>query len=508
MSQFDSFIVLDSNDESKSDGKRPLSQLTRNYIDSKRRKITLSHSPTEQQKKVIDCDGSLIFIQAFAGSGKTTTLQYYCAKRTDKRFLYLAFNRSAKKLADERFGFNVTCKTIDALCYEIAASTSKSMRNLNCALIKEVCPELGSKNSFCWALLEWLKMFLSSTRHMDVKEYGEANCIDDEIIDYMDIFWSMASKSSCEWTTHEINRKLALGKDAESFIREYLDTQYDIILVDECQDLSNITLSILNRFSKQKIFVGDMHQAIYSFLGNINAFERLAPSHRFQLTKSFRFGDAIAKRARWVICELKGFAVDDSNALVEGNALDTILVDIIPSTVKYTILARLNKTLFYEAKKLIQSDGKKIYWHAKDDFFSRLTQMLSLRGDRAKWKARKIKAMDEHDKETITAMELIEECGEKELVRLMDDVGSHLTVESVADVILSTVHKAKGLEWDNVRVHGDIALGIMDAFSAKKWGGDYLKRFDEECNIYYVAITRARKILCDNVYGNVSHLVR
>lgn len=54
--------------------------------------------------------------------------------------------------------------------------------------------------------------------------------------------------------------------------------------------------------------------------------------------------------------------------------------------------------------------------------------------------------------------------------------------EKEADLIISTIHKAKGREWDNVVIEDDFNLSE--------------KTKDEEWNLLYVAVTRAQKTLC------------
>jgi superfamily I DNA/RNA helicase len=54
--------------------------------------------------------------------------------------------------------------------------------------------------------------------------------------------------------------------------------------------------------------------------------------------------------------------------------------------------------------------------------------------------------------------------------------------EKEADLIISTIHKAKGREWDNVVIEDDFKLSEKTA--------------DEEWNLLYVAVTRAQKTLC------------
>ena len=54
--------------------------------------------------------------------------------------------------------------------------------------------------------------------------------------------------------------------------------------------------------------------------------------------------------------------------------------------------------------------------------------------------------------------------------------------EKEADIIISTIHKSKGREWDSVLVENDFNISE--------------KTSDEEWNLLYVAITRAQKYLC------------
>jgi ATP-dependent exoDNAse (exonuclease V) beta subunit len=82
--------------------------------------------------------------------------------------------------------------------------------------------------------------------------------------------------------------------------------------------------------------------------------------------------------------------------------------------------------------------------------------------------------------------------------------------ESKAEVVLSTIHKAKGLEWDNVILMPDVFFYVNKAYGAYRNAQnsyshpsdrDKVKKFqalfEEECNIYYVGATRAKKNLMD-----------
>ena len=72
--------------------------------------------PFEQQA-VIDSNADLLAVDAFAGTGKTSTLVQYALARPNSRILYIAFNKSVAAEAKERFPANVDCRTTHSLAY-------------------------------------------------------------------------------------------------------------------------------------------------------------------------------------------------------------------------------------------------------------------------------------------------------------------------------------------------------------------------------------------------------
>ncbi len=68
-------------------------------------------NPTPEQQAVIDWQGDKLVVNAFAGTGKTSTLVKYAENHPELRMLYIAFNRSVREEADEKFPANVLCKT-------------------------------------------------------------------------------------------------------------------------------------------------------------------------------------------------------------------------------------------------------------------------------------------------------------------------------------------------------------------------------------------------------------
>ena len=74
---------------------------------------------TAEQKEIVATSlapGECLKVVAYAGTGKTTTLEYY-ANAHPEPTLYLAFNKSVQQHAERRFPPNVKPSTIHALAY-------------------------------------------------------------------------------------------------------------------------------------------------------------------------------------------------------------------------------------------------------------------------------------------------------------------------------------------------------------------------------------------------------
>lgn len=70
------------------------------------------YAPTGEQQAVIDasCSGKNLVVNAYAGTGKTSTLRMIAAANPRKRFVYVAYNAAAKKDAAQSFPVNARCQ--------------------------------------------------------------------------------------------------------------------------------------------------------------------------------------------------------------------------------------------------------------------------------------------------------------------------------------------------------------------------------------------------------------
>lgn len=83
-----------------------------------------------------------------------------------------------------------------------------------------------------------------------------------------------------------------------------------------------------------------------------------------------------------------------------------------------------------------------------------------------------------HDAELIGAFNMHKMFGTKKIKAAIDQA----TGKKSADIIITTAHKSKGLEWNSVKINDDFKVhdGVMD---------------DEEFRLAYVAVTRAKTVL-------------
>ena len=98
--------------------------------------------PTAEQQAIIDAFGrelaapasgrSHLIVNAFAGTGKTSTLRMMSDAQPQARGLYVAFNRSVADAAQRVFGSHVECRTSHSLAYRHVA------RSANSALLDKV----------------------------------------------------------------------------------------------------------------------------------------------------------------------------------------------------------------------------------------------------------------------------------------------------------------------------------------------------------------------------------
>src|SRR5712671_1244512 len=81
--------------------------------------------PTDEQEAIIRTElkaGECALINAYAGTGKTTTLEQLANALPDRRILYICFNRETAVQAKEKFPSNTNCRTIHSLAFALSGA--------------------------------------------------------------------------------------------------------------------------------------------------------------------------------------------------------------------------------------------------------------------------------------------------------------------------------------------------------------------------------------------------
>lgn len=215
---------------------------------------------TNEQQAVIDSNADLLAVDAFAGTGKTSTLVQYALARPNSRILYIAFNKSVAAEAKERFPANVDCRTTHSLAYgAVGRKFSDKLGNVPVYMVTQAfkCNAKRAKSA-----LETVSSWMCSTDDKIAIDHVNLDEVQDPIeaaavVDLARNIWAyMQDPKSDVKMPHDGYLKLyAMSRPA---------LRYDIILLDEAQDTNPITLDLVmaQRGHAKIVLVGDRHQGI------------------------------------------------------------------------------------------------------------------------------------------------------------------------------------------------------------------------------------------------------
>jgi len=466
---------------------------------------------TEEQQAICQAGQDLgvsssLKIQAFAGTGKTATLVALAESLPQRKFLYLVFNRAAADEAELRMPSNVTVRTAHALAFRSLGYVYKSRLTSSpwawFPYLREKMPRaldsvvrMGRDAPSAGAvIIRTLEQFLRTTDGAIGAFHAPYWCDDrvGEAAGYAaEALWKNICKpNSTAPVTHDCYLKLFYLQGRELAPRDWT------VMLDEAQDADPVILGLLERHRGARIIVGDKYQQLYQWRGAVNALSRArSDSAELSLTQTFRFGAGAAAWANQVL-EIIGErlriipAAHRTSVSIEENSLT---ID--------ALLARTNAGTLDEAIQGLERKRKVYVMGGADSLISLLRGAWDLHQGRpasgelamfASWDELKVAAKGQKNGAP-------GDPGLQILVRLINDRGRQVLqmcrqledcVESpaAAQITVSTVHKAKGLEWPRVSMSSD-----FNQFVELEQGKPVIDL--EEAYIVYVAVTRARKKL-------------
>lgn len=404
-----------------------------------------------------DCD---VYVQAYAGSGKTTVLREFSIERPFSPILYLVFNRHNRFEAKKSFPPNVTIHTVNSFVY----------KNLNLKNILNFLPPSFIEKKF---RIDDYSLALEIAGEFErVMNFPNTDSLFMDRIE--EIYLSMK------------NREIPFTQSAAMrfFCEKHSGKidRYEYVLVDEAQDVNPLFQNILDKIEGKKIFVGDPYQSIYGFRNNINLFSEIPENAvKKTLRRSFRFGKKYAKSLNNLCHKMYG-----STFFIKGNEdRNTKILSSYPSCDNVVHIARTNSHIFEKAF-FAAKEGKKIaipldldemrdivfdVFYIKSGMFYKVQKLKGINS------YERCKAVGKYEKNIGIATRIVDKFG-IEIFSMFDAIRNSLTNWKFADAIFYTAHKSKGLEFENVVVEDD--------FNAK--GADM-----EEKNLFYMAATRVKE---------------
>ena len=474
-------------------------------------------------------------LQAVAGAGKTTTLLHGCEHMPAGTTGYaVVFNRKNADELRSKFPRHVTCGTFHSLWMRAARQhLGNGVRvdtNKTAELLLSVMPTTQytdrrtgtQRTAIAWEY----RNHASAVRKLVglAKGAGVGPLLPDtqetyeELMDYYDIDLDEGVEQA-EVIAYA-RRTLMLGTNERLDVIDFDDMLYmplvhgwsieqrDFVFVDEAQDTNAVQRALVARMVKPKgrlVFVGDPHQAIYGFRGATSeAMEIIAKQFKttaLPLTVSFRCPKAVVQKAREYVAHITAH-----DTAAEGEVQHVPAAQITPDllTRNTAIVCRTTAPLVQLAYRLIgrkvsccilgrdigvglKSLAQKMKPTTLLHLSTALNAYLEREVERATDKGDEAKVQSVTDKvESLQALisDMPPGAGVDDLYAVVDELFADT---SDGKLTLCTVHKAKGLEWDQVCIARPDLIPLP--WVKKDW------QVQQERNIGYVAVTRAKRKL-------------
>jgi F-box protein, helicase, 18 len=478
---------------------------------------------TDEQKAILATNTD-IAVNAVAGSGKTSTMIEYAASRpAGSRILYLAFNKSVKLEAVRKFAErglnNVTVETAHSLAYRYIMRGNKyilSSQGYKTHQIAEVLSLTGDGARHTeFILANHISKFITYFCNSDKAKVQDLNYLDTvkeaNAKKFVHSFYRVIEEGTRHFLAKMDKAEIEITHDfyLKKFQLSAPVLPYDYILFDEGQDASAAMLDVFLKQPAVKVIVGDTHQQIYGWRYAINSLSK-TPFATLNLSTSFRFPSDIASLAMSVLSMKDKLGSSKPIPITgKGKTTKTVTKATIGRTNLGLLLNAINYITDNRKVKHIYFEGN-IHSYTYADEGASLYDVLSLyNGSRDRIRDKLIGSMntmdelEEYIESTEDAqlgmmMEIVNEYG-NEIPRILKNLKELHTGDedrSKAEMIFSTVHRAKGMEYDTVHLVNDfiseqkLDRAIKEA-AAEKQTPDKAK-LNEEINLLYVAVTRTR----------------
>lgn len=458
------------------------------------------HPPTDEQTAILSAATSTstnLMIQAYAGTGKTSTLEMIDAAVKVQPHLYLCFNKAIANEASKRMRSTTTVRTFNSLGHRIwaqycASNLKLDTRKIN-GLFRALVDEAPkSERNIIWSTYDAVTSGVNLARALGYvppnHTYANKALISqtqfhshlDETPDDLtsDLIDAILTRSIAHATAGEIDFNDQVYMPA-IFGGAY--PKFPLVLIDEYQDLSPVNHAMVAKLciSSRQIGVGDDAQSIYAFrsakAGSMTDAINRYKMDQLGLSVSFRCPEEIVRNVHWRVPHFKAFK---SGGTVESpNVFNAIAISDTA-----TVICRNNAPLIRMAFQLL-ANGRSVSV-AGTDIGPKLIKTMQRLGPESLTQGQTISAIDDWleaklAKESKTAADYAE-CM-KVFARQTTSLGTAIAYaehlfKQEGTIRLLTGHKSKGLEFDHV-------------YHLDRW---ILRDHGQDKNIHYVIDTRSK----------------
>ena len=463
----------------------------------------------------INTTNNNISISGVAGCGKTYTLELICRELASREnapsILYLAFNNAIVKESEGKLApYGVTVKTShsyakSAIPYQCRVNgykyQNKVKKDLDRAFEQEHKLLFGflSANQIVKIfdlIRNWFKPITEENVLVALEHTGTD--VDIEWIEDYLLPLVVYLKNLSKWGFENINEIDFVDMLTFPIKFKFPLKHYDVILVDESQDLSPLMHALLkSRVDKSRIInVGDPYQSINAFAGadpdSFYNMQKLTSAIELPLDVCYRCPDPVIELAQKYVPHIQGTGKEGNVSSISfGEMIDNVqLKNLIICRNNFPLvkiafaLMRKGKRAVIAGKKFaeyIESYVKKVNRVCSDfdKFEEFFCDYMDNRINEAKTDDRKEILLD------------IKLCVEELL--LIDSVVSYKTLletiqnlfsdeRNTESVLLSSYHRSKGLQNKNVYIYLHRPLPAPSSEPTNT---------DQERNLAYVAVTRS-----------------
>lgn len=497
--------------------------------ESPRRGVTADDfdwTPSHYQQAIFDwCrhgEGNLI-VNAVAGSGKTTTMLRAVVEHLGGSVLFLCFNKSIERELSPKVPKSAEARTTHSMCYELVRKYNSDIREPHPSKVRWILDERyptkgvrGKTKQKNRQIKRIARKLVSISKATLVDEHDEQAV--REIMDHYGIYSEEGNREIEEIAIKALPSILQECRDQDDIV-DYDDMiwfvhqfdlqptrRFDWVIIDEAQDLNRLQIETIGRFLKPSgrfIAIGDPCQAIYGFRGaDSQAMERIRTKFECKelpLSVCYRCPRSHLELAQEIVPH-----VEPREDAPEG---DVAYLDweegLAHMKTDDLVLCRLNAPLVRVCYSLIRL-GVKCTIKGRDigeglinlidqvapgartcgELLPQISQYQHVQAKRLRDrnKGRQAESVEDRCRTIIYLTEGID------TVTSLKARIKEIFTDKVKGVVCSTVHKAKGLEAENVHIVAPDRLPLWHP-TQKEW------EVEQEWNIKYVALTRAKRSL-------------